>query len=526
MPTITSSEELASLLDEGAPIALLDVREHGEYNLAHIPGACPLPRRLIEYRLPRLVPNRATRIIVCDDDGRRAALALGTLERMGYENGSVLDGGINRWTSLGYGSEWGVNVPSKDFGERLQVEQRVPEITAEELEAWISRGEQFVMVDSRTPEEHNNFCIPGSRSLPGGELALRIWDMMDTEDTPVVVHCAGRTRSIVGTGLLQRMGVRQIYGLRNGTMGWQLAGFDLEKGSGRVTLNAPSVDALGKAEAFGRRVAEEDGVNYLTVGGLQRLLSEQCKENVYLVDVRTREEFESGHIPGFWWHPGGQAVQESDNVVGVKAGQIVFCCDGIARASVTGSFFRQMGYPNVQVVEGGTRAWEEAGMDLESGIRDAGPATLEEAQACVSSMPSGDVASMLEGSAAALFVGTSGEFSEGHPPGSRWVARGSLELLVDGIVLSKSTPLVIMSPEGRESMLAAFALVEMGYENVVSLEGGTRGWAAEGRPLEMGLSGVMTPPDDLVATGSGRNFAGAIEYLRWEEELGRKYERD
>ena len=57
-------------------------------------------------------------------------MALGTLERMGYENGSVLEDGINRWTSLGYGSEWGVNVPSKDFGERLQVEQQVPEITA------------------------------------------------------------------------------------------------------------------------------------------------------------------------------------------------------------------------------------------------------------------------------------------------------------------------------------------------------------------------------------------------------------
>ena len=109
---------------------------------------------------------------------------LGTLERMGYANGSVLEGGINRWTSLGYGSEWGVNVLSKDFGERLQVEQQVPEITAEQLEGWISRGDQFVMVDSRTPEEHHNFCIPGSRSLPGGELALRIWDLMDTEDYP------------------------------------------------------------------------------------------------------------------------------------------------------------------------------------------------------------------------------------------------------------------------------------------------------------------------------------------------------
>ena len=99
-------------------------------------------------------------------------------------------------------------------------------------------------------------------------------------------------------------------------------------------------------------------------------------------------------------------------------------------------------------------------------------------------------------------------------------------MLVDGIVPSKSTPVVLVSPEGRESILAGLALVDMGYESVASLDGGTRAWVAEGHPLERGLAGVLTPPDDLVATGSGRNFAGAIEYLRWEEELGRKYERD
>ena len=65
----------------------------------------------------------------------------------------------------------------------------------------------------------------------------------------------------------------------------------------------------------------------------------------------------------------------------------------------------------------------------------------------------------------------------------------------------------------------------MGYENVASMEGGTRAWAAGGAPLETGLAGVMTPPNDLVSTGSGRNFADAINYLRWEEELGHKYEK-
>ena len=526
MPASTSPDELAALLEGDAPFALLDVRELGEYNQAHIPGACPLPRRLIEYRLPRLVPNRSTNVVVCDDDTRRATFALGTLEKMGYSNASILEGGINRWTAQGYGSEWGVNVPSKDYGERVQVERDIPEITAEELEAWISRKDNFVLVDSRTPEEHNSFCIPGSRSLPGGELALRVWDLMDSDDTPVVVHCAGRTRSIVGTSILHRMGVKNVFGLRNGTMGWQLSGFDLEKGSNRLALDSPSNASLEKAEAFGRKVAAEDGVHYLSPQYLQPFVTRHAEENVYLIDVRSIEEFDAGHVPGFWWYPGGQAAQESDNAVGVKAGQIVFCCDGVARASVTASLFRQMGYPNVYVLEGGTTAWTRSGLDLQSSPDSPEPALLDEARSRVESLSPTQALRLSEApDSAVLFVGTSAEFAQGHPPGTRWVPRGSLELSVPEVIPSQFTPVLLVTPEGRESLLAGLALLETGYSRVYSLDGGTRAWAAEAHPLETGLAGVMSPPNDLVSTGSGRNFADAINYLRWEIELGHKYEK-
>ncbi len=526
MPANTSPDQLAALLEGDSPFALLDVRELGEYNQAHIPGACPLPRRLIEYRLPRLVPNPSTNVIVCDDDGRRAALALGTLQKMGYTNASVLEGGINRWTSQGYGSEWGVNVPSKDYGERVQVERNIPEITAEELESWISRKDKFVLVDSRTPEEHNSFCIPGSRSMPGGELALRVWDLMDSEDTPVVVHCAGRTRSIVGTSILHRMGIKNVFGLRNGTMGWQLAGFDLEHGSDRLALDTPSEAAIQKAEAHGRKVATEDGVQYLPLEDLASFIAEHSQENVYLIDVRSIEEFESGHVPGFWWYPGGQAAQESDNAVGVKAGHIVFCCDGVARASVTASLFRQIGYPNVYVLDGGTTAWTRAGFSLQAGPASPDPALLDQARSRVPSLPAPDARKLMEDQdCATLFVGTSAEFAQAHPPGARWAPRGSLELTIGEIAPSLTTPVILVTPEGRESLLAGMTLLDSGYSNVYSLQGGTRAWADEGLPLETGLAGVMSPPNDLVSTGSGRNFADAINYLRWEIELGHKYEK-
>ncbi len=220
-----TAADLKTMLETQATCALIDVREAGEYNSAHIPGASLVPRRQLEFRMLRLVPFRGTPVIVYDD-GPRAHLAATTLERMGYTHILVLEGGINRWVTEDYGTEWGVNVLSKDFGEKMQVQHAVPEMQPEALHARMQRGEKIVILDSRTPEEHRRATIPGGRSAPGGELPLRIAELVPDAATTVVVHCAGRTRSIIGARILQRMGIPKVYDLRNGTMGWQMAGVE------------------------------------------------------------------------------------------------------------------------------------------------------------------------------------------------------------------------------------------------------------------------------------------------------------
>ena len=121
MPTEITTAALAKLMETDAAFALIDVREHGEYNPAHIAGSSSVPRRQLESRMGRLVPFRGVDVIVCDDNGRRAVLAARTLERMGYSRVAVLKGGVNRWAADDLPTEWGMNVPSKDFGERVEV---------------------------------------------------------------------------------------------------------------------------------------------------------------------------------------------------------------------------------------------------------------------------------------------------------------------------------------------------------------------------------------------------------------------
>lgn len=530
--------QLLELFDGNEPFALIDVREPGEYNTSHIPGSSLIPRRTLEFDLSAAVPHPSTLIVLCDDDGRRVARAVSTVEQMGYSSVAWLEGGVNRWMSLDHPTEWGVNVPSKDFGEKMEVVHHVPEIDAMELHARMERGDKMIILDTRTPEEYRRFCIPGGRSLPGGELALRITDVTaDLDpDTTVVVNCAGRTRSIIGTRILQRMGLeREIVGLKNGTSGWVLAGYELESGADRDQLPDVSDTGRAAAEAYAERCAAEDGVRFLDVNGLNALVERSLSESVYFIDVRTAEEYDAGRIAGFRWFPGGQCVQRSDDVAVVKNAPIVFCCDGKARAALTASWYRQLGYEEVYALDGGISAWTAAGRPLDSGysvgalfdgsISGAGePKLLSDARQSVPSVSAHDTHN--DSAATVLFVDTSRDFARGHVPGACWTPRGWLEWQAADFIPSTDARVIVTCSDGRQSLLAAATLMEMGYSNVAALDNGMVAWRVADLPVEEGLTGVMRTPADIVFSGPDRTYADMQHYLRWETELGAKYAAD
>ena len=519
--------DLKTLLDGTSSFALLDVREAGEYNSTHIPGASWLPRRRLEFQMHDSVPFKGVPVVVCDDDGRRAVLAAATLERMGYENVSVLQGGTNAWVNKQLPTEWGMNVPSKDFGEKVEIQNTVAEISADDLHARLAAGKRTVILDARTPEEYQRFNIPGSRSLPGGELALRITDIAEglEADDAIIVNCAGRTRSIIGARALQRMGFTNVSALTNGTAGWMLAGYELERGADRLDMPEPSPKGVVAAEAYAEKLSKEDGIRYLDISGLQALFAAQGERTIYFIDVRTKEEYTQGHIPGFQWIPGGQAVQRSDDAAVVKSSTVVFSCDGVARATVTASWYRQLGVQDVYVVNGGTKAWTVGGHTLEAGPSDQPPAGLETAKASITSITVQDV--QPNDDATVIFVDTSQDFSSGHVPGSRWVPRGWMEFRIGEVAPNKQTPIIVTCTDGQSSLLAGATLKELGYTDVSAMDGGMAAWRSANLPVEQGLTGVLALPGDIpadvVLTGPERNFADTMTYLRWETALGEKY---
>jgi len=81
-----------------------------------------------------------------------------------------------------------------------------------------------------------------------------------------------------------------------------------------------------------------------------------------------------------------------------------------------------------------------------------------------------------------LDVREDSEWAAGHLPGAHHIGRGILEREIENAVPEKNAPIVLYCGGGFRSALAADNLQRMGYDNVVSLDGGWRGWTARGLP--------------------------------------------
>ena len=337
-----SVQQLAEAIQAPEELAVLDPRDHNAYHAGHIFWAASLRPENAESEAHKLVPRRSARIVVTDDGNGEGRELYGVLKQNGWTDIGLLDGGTQAWIEKGYEVYSGVNVPSKLFGELVERHYQTPHVQAQQLSEWISQGRELLILDSRTQREFNRMNIPGGRSCPGGELVYRIFDLLK-ENTTVVVNCAGRTRSIIGTASLIRAGIpNPVVALENGTMGWELAGLQLENGSTTV-VGPPSESAQQKAAAAAQQITDRFGVTRVTESTLQSWQSDTLR-TLYLFDVRSPSEYERGHRRHFRNAPGGQLIQATDEYVATRGARIVLTDDDLTRATVTASWLLEMGW--------------------------------------------------------------------------------------------------------------------------------------------------------------------------------------
>ena len=225
------------MLKSGEVFAFFDVREEGEFSTkGHPLFATPLPLSRLEPRAFALLPDPDTRIVLMDsgEEGQQRAAPTApppSSAQLGYTNLAVMKGGLKAWRDAGYEVFTGVNVPSKAFGEVVEHDNDTPRIDAADVQKLVDSKADMVILDSRPMPEFNNMSIPGGVDCPGAELVYRVKDFAPDPSTLVVVNCAGRTRSIIGAQSLINAGLpNKVMALKNGTMGWHLAGLKVARG--------------------------------------------------------------------------------------------------------------------------------------------------------------------------------------------------------------------------------------------------------------------------------------------------------
>jgi rhodanese-related sulfurtransferase len=327
-----------------------------------------------------------------------------------------------------------------------------------------------------------------------------------------VVNCAGRTRSIIGCQSLRNAGIpNRVVALKDGTMGWDLAGLACERGATRVAP-APSEEGKTKALAAAERVAARFHVKFIQAGQVKQW-QRDAGRTLYLLDVRTRDEFERGHVAGSRHAPGGQLVQASDEYVAVRNARVVLIDPERVRAVMTASWLEQMGWNDVYVLD------DLRPLPMEGGPRRP-PEVAKWGELCSPDAVNGTV----------LDLSTSLRFHHAHIPGAWWAVRSRLDEAHEKIGALSS--LVLTSEDGLLAHLAAREVQALWPRAQVRvLDGGNAAWIAAGKPTESGVERATTERDDVwykpYDHRSDYNYKQhARDYLAWEVALIDQVKRD
>ncbi|WP_419710266.1 rhodanese-related sulfurtransferase [Pseudomonas sp. NFX224] len=514
--TRTYAEIRQALLNR-EELALVDVREEAPFAESHPLFAANIPLSKLELEVYSRIPRRDTQVTVYDNGEGLASIAAQRLQELGYLNVSLLEGGLDGWRSAGGELFIDVNVPSKAFGELVESQRHTPSLAAEEVQALLDSEADVVVLDARRFDEYQTMSIPSGISVPGGELVLRARELAPDPATRIIVNCAGRTRSIIGTQSLINSGITNpVSALRNGTIGWTLAGQKLQHGQSRQF--APTSEAHRQIAAReARRVADKASVGRATLADLQRWQQEPTR-STYLFDVRTPEEFEAGHLPVARSTPGGQLVQETDHFASVRGARLVLVDDDGVRANMSASWLAQL-------------AWEVHVLD------DVQPTHFSEKGAWQALVPAPRQAEeispetlaqwLIHDDIAVLDFTSSANYVKRHIPGAWWALRGQLREVLANVPPAERYVLTCGS-----SQLARLAVAEVEAltgKTVFLLKGGTASWIAARLPLEAGETRLASPRIDRYRRpyeGTDNPREAMQAYLDWEFGLVDQLARD
>jgi len=224
---------------------------------------------------------------------------------------------------------------SANYTEEETGISEIIQISAEEVYVIITEEKDFLILDVRTIEEYSEGHIEGSKLIPVSELGSRLNEL--PQDKPIIVYCRSGNRSNTAANILIENGFKKIYDMGGGILEWKKNSFPLAVEEESISEIIPiTVD-----EAY------EIFIN---------------NKNYLFVDVRSEEEYNSGHIEAAIHIP----VTEIGNRLNElpKDRPIIVYCNGssCARSGRAAAILLENGFKEIyDLVGGGITEWEKKG---------------------------------------------------------------------------------------------------------------------------------------------------------------------
>ncbi|MDH4248303.1 MAG: rhodanese-like domain-containing protein [Deltaproteobacteria bacterium] len=384
------TEQLASLLREApagffqiAPqdaagqleaFHVVDVRSAEEFHgpMSHIPGARLMPLDRLSMMAGDL-PREKQLLVVCHS-GARSTLASEMLIRAGFANVVNLEGGMNRWRSLGLPTV--ATHPERAQPKTPSISQGgAPEASEEALLALtrttlggfreISPADAarhqaaFHILDVRSPEEfHGNLShIPGARSIPLDTLGTALAGL--PRNKMLLTVCRSGMRSALAAQMLVQAGFPRVINLAGGMTAWNTQGL-ITAADQPAAPSLASVPVPPSAESWATvRAAARPISGYFEIS--PEAVSTHL-DALRVVDVRSAEEFNGNlsHIPS--------AEQVSLEVLPTVIGSwdprqpLLLVCRSGRRSAMAAEYLARAGFSRVVNLTGGMMAWNAQGL--------------------------------------------------------------------------------------------------------------------------------------------------------------------
>jgi rhodanese-related sulfurtransferase len=208
-------------------ISFLDIRERKQYVHGFAFGSVNCPFSKFKYLIKELVPDLNTNLILIGVKNKNQTNQIQKiLTKFRYCRSYIIKGDYKNWKKHKLPLWAGEYTFSKAFGEWIEITSNIKNLYAKELNKIHKENHNYLQIDTRPKKEFEKFSLPQSVQCSGGELPCYINNKENLKKN-YIVHCAGRTRSIIAYQTLKDFDFEnKKYVLNGGTQNWVLNGYD------------------------------------------------------------------------------------------------------------------------------------------------------------------------------------------------------------------------------------------------------------------------------------------------------------